>query len=389
MSLFDEIDAVSWAKLHHAYGPATDVPDLLKALMAPEAASPALRDATKKNKRSVFEHVTWTLWGNVFHQGTVWQVTATAVPFLAAILRDGASSPETKAFIIRYLHHLALGFPEDEFPNFLNPDEAFAAVVGLRDPGGEPDYSAVDNRPLIWMRDSYEAVERHIDFILPYLDAPDDKVADAAIALCASFPRCTNRTVPLLNRLARTGDRRGATAAVSMAVLSGPEALPLAVSIAASTDRLTAVLDACAVVLSGADSISAEVVASLTTPLEALAKERSAHASTLSNLVGRCLARLGVDFRDRAAAGICQQLATASPLESLSLTQSLLALVFEKPPIPRASTLSATQRAALEAIRDHGAFKVSGMGFGNYANLLAGWGLPQSPDAIDLRLRND
>ena len=389
MSVFNEIDAVSWAELHHAYGPATDVPDLLRALMTPEAASPELYEAAKKCKRSVFDQVTWTLWGNVFHQGSVWQVTATTVPFLAAILRDGPNNPECKLFLIDYLHHLAIGYPQDLFPDLPNPDEAFSAIAGLHDPGGEPDYSTDDDsRYLIWMRDSYEAVERHIDVVLPYLDAADERVAEAAIALCASFPRCADQAVPLLRRLASKGGRRGATAAVSLAVLEGTNSRPLAESTAASPDSLTAVLGACAAAIADADGISSDSVVILTRPLVgALAQADSAHASTLSTLVGRSLARLGSGYRDRAAAGICAQLAAARPLEALSLTHSLLILVFENRPPQRASALTATQRAALEAIRDHGAFKVSGGTFANYTGLLGYWGLPQSANEIDTWLR--
>src|SRR5262245_22559878 len=131
MSLWDEIETVSWANLHHAYGPATDVPDLLRALMNPEAASRDIREAAENSKRSVFDQVTWVLWRNVFHQGSVWQVSATTVPFLAAILRDGPSNFECKAFLISYLHHLALGYPEDMFPDLPDPNVAFAAVEGL------------------------------------------------------------------------------------------------------------------------------------------------------------------------------------------------------------------------------------------------------------------
>ena len=108
----------------------------------------------------------------------------------------------------------------------------------------------------------------------------------------------------------------------------------------------------------------------------------------MSTLVGRSLARLGPGYRDRAAAGICKQLAAASPLEAVSLTHSLLVLVFENRPPRRGSALSATQRGALEAIRDHGAFKISGGTFGNYTMLLADWGLPQSADEIETWLRS-
>ncbi|MGI9422534.1 MAG: hypothetical protein ACR2PA_05025 [Hyphomicrobiaceae bacterium] len=390
MSLFDEIADVPWAELHHAYGPATDVPDLLRALMSPEAASPEVIDAAKKNKRSVFDQVTWELCGNVFHQGTVWQVTATTVPFIAAILRDGPDDPKHKAFLIDYLHHLALGYPQDLFPDLLNPNEAFAEVEGLEDPGGEPDYEADDNRLLIWMRDSYLAVERNIEAVFPYLDADNDQVADAAIALCGSFPRCAEQTVPHLRRLVASEDRRGATAAVSLAVLEGPDARQLAETIATSTNPLTSLLGACAAVLADAENASTEIVTVLTRPLGELSETESVHASTLGTLVGRCLERLGPDYRDRAVAGICSQLVNAGPEESLSLTQSLLTLVFENPPLPPVSKLSATQLRALEAIRDHGGYEFPpGMGFGNYGLLLADWGLPSSAEKFAAWLRTD
>ncbi|WP_157133104.1 hypothetical protein [Roseobacter sp. SK209-2-6] len=66
MSVFDDIDTLPWSQLHYAYGPATDVPSLLKALMFPEQVSDDLAGQAEKAGRTVFEHVTWTLWGNVF-----------------------------------------------------------------------------------------------------------------------------------------------------------------------------------------------------------------------------------------------------------------------------------------------------------------------------------
>lgn len=220
--------------------------------------------------------------------------------------------------------------------------------------------------------------------MLPYLDADNDQVSDAAIALCGSFPRCAERTVPLLRRLSAKRDRRGATAAVSLAVIEGPDARQLAETIATSPDPLISVLGACAAVLADADNASIEIVTILTRPLGEFSKTGSAHASTLGTLVGRCLARLGPDYKDRAATGIRDQLVHAGPKESLSLTQSLLTLIFENPPLPPASKLSETQRRALEAIRDHGGFKISGRDFGNYAMLLRYWGLPQLREGLRL-----
>ncbi|MEV4709105.1 hypothetical protein [Actinoplanes sp. NPDC049316] len=63
--MLDGLDEVDWAALTHAYGPAHDVPELLR-----EAA---LSD----------------LYGRIFHQGTVYTATAAAVPFLVELAAEG------------------------------------------------------------------------------------------------------------------------------------------------------------------------------------------------------------------------------------------------------------------------------------------------------------
>ncbi|NNJ26173.1 hypothetical protein [Alienimonas chondri] len=68
------LDDVPWADLTHAYGSASDVPDLLRALeTGPEdAADRAMHD----------------LFGNIWHQGTVYPATPHAVPFLLNLLAE-------------------------------------------------------------------------------------------------------------------------------------------------------------------------------------------------------------------------------------------------------------------------------------------------------------
>ncbi len=65
------LDAVPWPRLHHAYGPADDVPVHLYAATVGQAETRAA--------------AWWELWGNVHHQGTVYEATVHAVPFIAAI----------------------------------------------------------------------------------------------------------------------------------------------------------------------------------------------------------------------------------------------------------------------------------------------------------------
>ena len=77
-SVLTGLDEIDWAALEHAYGPAEDVPGLLRALASgnAEAAKAAL----------------YELWGTIWHQGSVYPATVPAVPFLARIATAGGSA---------------------------------------------------------------------------------------------------------------------------------------------------------------------------------------------------------------------------------------------------------------------------------------------------------
>lgn len=67
----EQLDSVPWSRLAHAYGFADDVPDLLRALAS---------DDDQERDSALFD-----LFGNIWHQGTVYEATAYAVPFLVEI----------------------------------------------------------------------------------------------------------------------------------------------------------------------------------------------------------------------------------------------------------------------------------------------------------------
>ena len=91
--MLERLDDIDWSALHHAYGPADDVPELLRALLSTD----------DEIRRRAWD----ALYGNVVHQGTVWEVTPHVVPFLIEILeaREGAEP----ARVLRYLAALARG----------------------------------------------------------------------------------------------------------------------------------------------------------------------------------------------------------------------------------------------------------------------------------------
>ncbi len=75
--VFAGLDSVRWAELEHAYGPADDLPGILRALAGDEDQSAEALDE---------------LWGSILHQGTVYGATAQAVPFLAKAAAAGIHS---------------------------------------------------------------------------------------------------------------------------------------------------------------------------------------------------------------------------------------------------------------------------------------------------------
>src|SRR6516162_7773615 len=68
--MLDHLGDIPWNRLTHAYGPAGDVPDLLRRL---RTAPPEMTGE---------QSPLWHLFGNIWHQGTVYEATAYAVPFL-------------------------------------------------------------------------------------------------------------------------------------------------------------------------------------------------------------------------------------------------------------------------------------------------------------------
>ncbi len=99
--MLEGLDKVDWRSLAHAYGSAGDVPDLVRALAFGE-----------KNER---EEALESLYCNIFHQGSRYQATPYAVPFLLELI-SFKDRPD-KCALVYFLVNLALGFEEAYLPN--------------------------------------------------------------------------------------------------------------------------------------------------------------------------------------------------------------------------------------------------------------------------------
>ena len=68
------LEKTNWSRLHHAYGPATDTPAHLHALL----------EGNEQARHEAMSH----LWSAIIHQGTPWTATGPAALVIAGLLSD-------------------------------------------------------------------------------------------------------------------------------------------------------------------------------------------------------------------------------------------------------------------------------------------------------------
>ena len=139
------LDEVPWSQLTHAYGTAEDVPKLLRQLET-EAT-----DATYED--SALYH----LYGNIWHQGTVYEATSYAVPFLLELARDVAL-PKRQG-VVGLLGAIANG------SSYLDVHEDFMADIGV-DGVGSAEHLETKEKELQWVTNARTEVAKGIDLFL-------------------------------------------------------------------------------------------------------------------------------------------------------------------------------------------------------------------------------
>lgn len=377
------VRAVDWSRYHHAYGPAEDVPDLLLAI------------AKADDDEAGFSEAVDALWGNVFHQGTRWGVTAKTVPFFIELLTHGPALPEARRFLVRYLHHLAVGYPEGLFPGHFPLDE-FTGVVKELEVLGLPQsaidgdvfgddlpeavQAARDRMTAWWERDCYLAVERGLPAVLELVTDEDEELALAAMALVSSFPARRSSSAPKLWSVASTPSaigRRG-PALVALAQLGEAVVEPARV-LMDGDDGLDGLYAACAEIL-GSTSPSEVARRRLTGLREGVGQQACPFCGEVAALVALCLEKAPPSDPVEAMTQLTAMLASAKGFQKMSVLARLLGLAFPTP-LSAGATLSPLQRQAVTASVEHG-FWMENMVFANQAELFRNHGLPVERDAL-------
>lgn len=144
-----DLDGIDWASLGHAYGPADDTPDALRALADPD---PEMR-----------EEALDVLFGSICHQGTLYSATPRALPFLIRHAADPAK------------------------PDRLGPLHLVSAIAESGD--AIPDDLAAVR----------EALTRDLGLLLTLLDDPDADTREVVVHVLGHLPpEAADQVLPAL-----------------------------------------------------------------------------------------------------------------------------------------------------------------------------------------------
>ena len=165
------LDQPPWPDLHHAYGAATDIPDLLRTV-ATEPGE-AARQAVSR------------LWNNLNHQGSVYPATVAAVPFLLRLAQQDHTARVSLLTMIATIARSGFHIWDTGHRLFHDPDYLDDTVARRTE---EADFHAF-----------YPALREQVLHAVPVagrlLDDPDPAMRAAAAYLLAGCPAHTTHLV--------------------------------------------------------------------------------------------------------------------------------------------------------------------------------------------------
>lgn len=145
------LDNIDWHALRHAYGPADDVPACIRDLASDDA------DLRQQAMDELF--------GNIYHQGTVYEATAHAVPFLIELAAN--QSIADRDGILALLADISDG------GSYLAAHQFAERFADRRE---DPEFKGKLERELGWARDARRAVAAGVATFNACLSDPDRDV---------------------------------------------------------------------------------------------------------------------------------------------------------------------------------------------------------------------
>ena len=199
--MLEGLESINWSELQHAGGAAGDVRALIRALLS---RSENVRDEAID---SLFE----TIW----HQGTVYEASSAAVPFLQELLRS-TDTPD-RVRIAGLLAEMAEGRPTLEAAASSPAMEPLMRKV-LAGEGRDFDQELEAGRG--FARATREAVGRELALLYPYLNCEAVEVRRSVATALGNYPASADETLPLLRQAVVSEAEQDVKEAMQQAIVS-------------------------------------------------------------------------------------------------------------------------------------------------------------------------
>ncbi|MGI5493236.1 HEAT repeat domain-containing protein [Microtetraspora malaysiensis] len=388
------LDEIDWAALSHAYGPANDVPGLLKALRS---------ESHDERERAVHE-----LYGNIFHQGSRYQATAYAVPFLARLAVDPATPDRQE--IVHLLASVAIGYDEAYLPRGVDIAGWRAEIGRMRAADPAEELRKIDEwveaaqdegerRARSWRRDmydhaeslryaqdelgAYDAVRAEIPGLRRLLGDDNPETRSATAYLLSWFPEEAADSVLALRTLLGSETVTGVTAnaIISAGLLSDAELIPRLREHLGGPEPL--LRWAAAVALARLDVLDPEIIGALASasvdPPEAdavpgvhfLEGDPRAYAS-------QTLAALDAKLPAESVDSVLEGLSRSAEVATFSMATAALRLTFGEGaprPLPPFEELTEPQQRVVRVLAELGP---ETWRWGNFVEIVRAWNLPST-----------
>ncbi len=186
-ALLDGLDAIDWHAVHHAYGPADDVPAQLRLLLSDD---PEIREMGWQE-----------LFGSVIHQGTIYEATACVVPFMLRMLAQ-TGDPQKELELLDFLILAAEGTGYLIVHAREEKDQEIWRGILAKD--GRTLETAIQ-REIAIKADLHHALEAGIDLYFKLLESDDPENRHMVLYLLAALTgRAGEIAPPLRSRLEKT-----------------------------------------------------------------------------------------------------------------------------------------------------------------------------------------
>jgi len=324
--MLEGLGKIDWSAVEHAYGPAEDVPGLLRNLVT--------------GNDEVRQCALDKLYGNVFHQGTRYPATPLVVPFLIEMCSDPEVSD--RPALLELWAHLITGY----FNIQERPIWGDGELIHWHDGTAQKD---LGDPISLALHDIYrESVKGH-ELLCRLLDNQDPDVRAYAAYVLACLPTLTELSVPRLTarlKFERWEKVRGAIT-FALGELGAVDELRVVMQ---DNDFLAArSMAACELArIQPGDDLFEPLLSALKPPLKNVEGIPGLHDKLFSDAV-YSLTLLGRERLRDAVPAICELFTDANYHQASSLTYALLQAAYRRTTTPLAS-LDPLQRYTLRYI---------------------------------------